>query len=179
MNHFLVALALVSSMQRSPPDPRAAASQAAVQAFNEACVQGQFRLTPDRGRILKKGDEPGFADVLSSWEPTQYITIELNYPPRTYLVSANFGNLQPHSLVSQCMLISGSITKHDAMAALMATAPGVLPVIAYIPDMYLPEWTIDLPKKGYRSRMYIREGGSIVLEVGMYKTPAQQPATKP
>lgn len=34
--------------------------------------------------------------------------------------------------------------------------------------MYLPEWTIDLPKLGYRKRMRFRSDGSILLEVAIY-----------
>lgn len=177
MNHLLVALAAVSSMQQTAPTAAEAASQAAVQAFNEACVQGQLRLSPERGRILKKNEETDFTDVLSTWQPVSHVTVQLNYPPQTYLVFAKFGHLTSHSVASECMLISASVSKQDAMAALMATAPEVRPVITYIPIMYLPEWTIDQPKKGFESLMRIREGGSIILEVRMYNQPDQKSAT--
>ena len=173
MNQLLVALAFLSSMEQPALTPKEAASEAAVQAFTEACVQGQLRLSPERGRILTEKEETEFTDVLSTWQPVQHITVKLNYPPQTYLVIAHFGHLQRHSIANECMVISGSLTKHDAMAALMATAPGVTPVITYVPIMYLPEWTIDLPKKGFQSRMWIREGGSIILEVRMYNSDAK------
>lgn len=168
MNQLLVALAFIYSAQQSPLTPVEAASQAAVQAFTDACVQGQLKLSPERGRILTEKEETEFTDVLSTWQPVQHITVKLNYPPQTYIVIAHFGHLQSHSIASECMLISGSVTKHDAMAALMATAPGVTPVITYVPIMYLPEWIIDLPKRGFQSLIRIREGGSIILEVRMY-----------
>lgn len=173
-----LALALVPSVQPPPPSPVEAASQAAVQDFTEACVQGQFRLSPERGQILSKAEEVPFADVLSTWPQMQHMTVKLNYPPQTYLVFAHYGHLQSHSIASECVLVSGSITKHDAMATLMATAPGIDPIITYIPIMYLPEWTIDQPKKGFRSRMNIREGSSIILDVGMYNISDQKSGTK-
>jgi hypothetical protein len=65
------------------------------------------------------------------------------------------------------------------MAALMATAPGIDPILTYIPVMYLPEWIIDQPKKGYRSLMHIRDNGSIILDVGMYNSVPHASADKP
>lgn len=179
MNQLIFVLALAPSILPAPPTPVETASQAAVQAFNEACVQGQFKLSPERGRILTKEEDVPFANVLPTRPQTQHMTVKLAYPPQTYLVFAQYEHLQPHSIARECALVSGSITKHDAMAALMATAPGVNPEITYIPIMYLPEWTIDQPGKGFRSRMNLREGGSIILDVGMYNTGDQKSGTKP
>lgn len=168
MNHLLAALAFVSSMQQPPLSPRDAASQAAVQAFTEACIKGQFKLTPERGRIIKEYEETPFTAVLpSTWSKTRRVIVKLNYPPQTYLVFGDFGHLQPHSIASACILASGSIRKNDAIAALLATAPGTMPEPTNGPSME-HDLSIDQPEKGFRSRMEVRDDGSIILEVAMY-----------
>lgn len=166
MKHALIALVSLSAAPQSPPTPAEAASQAAVQAFNEACVQGQFRLSPERGRILKNSEETDFTDILFTSNMTRHDIVKLNYPPESYLIFAQWGHRQANSTTSECILLSRSITKHDAMAALMTTVPGEDPKVDY--QMIFPAWIIDQPKKGFFSRMYIKEGGTIVLEVGMY-----------
>ena len=181
---WLLALALGSSGQGTQLTPAEAASEAAVQIFQEACVQGQLKLTPDRGRILsdKETGANAFIDIDMlqwDWPKKSHVTVAFNYPPRTYLVTAEFGRLQSHSFASDCILISGSITKKDAMAALMRTAPDVTPLPTYLSQFYEPEWTIDQPKNGFRSLMEVREDDSIVLEVDMYNKSSQPSGKEP
>jgi hypothetical protein len=148
-----------------------AASAAAAQVFKQACVQGTLKLSPERGRILKEYELTDFTSVLRWGRPTKNKTvIKFNDPPATYLVFADYGKAQPKSIARECIVVSRVITLDDAMAALIGTAPDLEPRLTWISNMYLREWTIDAPRRGFRARMRVRDDRSILLDVGSYET---------
>ncbi|HWU92490.1 MAG TPA: hypothetical protein VN106_04500 [Sphingomicrobium sp.] len=172
----LLALALLS--QAAPPPDAEAASKAAVQVFEQGCVQGALKLSPGRARVLKDSEVPPFADVLDKSGLAKLVVVQMYYPPATYLVSGRYDHLQKHSIANQCVVISRVLNKVDAMTALMATAPKAKPVVTYHPVMYFPEWTIDQPKQGFMSRMRINDDNSILIEVATYNNGTPQAGPK-
>ena len=167
----LLAALAISSAQIEP----AAASMSAVQAFKDGCSQGSLKLSPSQGRVLQDGERrPDLVSVIGRYRTTSKPTvIKFNYPRSTYLIFAEYRDAQPRGIDRVCVLWSRAITKRDAMQALMETAPGIAPKQTWIPDMHLPEWTIDVPQLGYRTRMKIQRDESIFLEVANYRARAR------
>jgi hypothetical protein len=113
-------------------------------------------------------------DVLGRYRAgAKHTVVKLNHPQSTYLIFADYGDVQPGNTERRCVLVSRAVTQRDAMLALMQTAPGIAPKQTWVPDMHLPEWTIDLPRQGYRTRMRVRPDNSIILEVANYRARAQ------
>jgi hypothetical protein len=155
----------------------AAASAAAAAAFREGCEQGSLKLTPERGRVLKDSEAAEYVDALS-WgrAVTQRTVVVFTYPPSTYMAIAQFRDVQPKGIARICVLVSKVLTDADASRALIETTPEIPPRQTWVPDMLVPEWTVDVPKQGYRKRMAVRHDGSTLLEVATY---ASDPSTPP
>ena len=166
-------LSAVIAISLAQIEPAPTASMAAIQAFKEGCVQGSFKLSPSRGHVLGDGERrPDLVSVIGRYRTTSKPTvIKLNNPRSTYLIFAEYRDAQPRGIDRVCVLLSSSITQRDAMQALLDTAPGTTPKQTWVPDMHLPEWIIDVPRQGYRTRMKIKRDGSIFLEVANYRAP--------
>jgi len=171
MSAFL-ALALLAQLV---PHRSGDGSSVAIQAFREACVQGSLRLTPARGRILKDREITDFV-YLSDWGwPTSRRTVvKLAGARSSYLVIAEYKNLQPRSLARMCALVSADISKDEAAATYLDGLPEKVTTPMWWPNIYVPQWTSDHPELGYRKRLRFRSDGSIVLEVGMYPAAAAE-----
>jgi hypothetical protein len=154
-----------------------AVSAAAAEAFREGCERGELRLNPERGRILKDSEAGEFVDVLN-WgrAVAQRTVVKFTYPPSTFMIIAQFRNVQPKGVARVCVLVSKVLTDADASRALIETNPEIRPRQTWIPDVLVPEWTVDVPKQGYRKRMAVRRDGSTLLEVATY---ASDPNTPP
>jgi hypothetical protein len=148
----------------------------AVQAYREACIEGSFKLSPSRGRILRPSEHKYvFIDYLAVGESIAKRTIvKLNEPPKTYLIFTEYKQLQPRSIARTCALDSNSVSKREAMAAFLEGLPDKDLSPKWIPNMYLPVWNSDHPELGYRKLFRFRDDGSTVLEIGMYPTSAAQ-----
>jgi hypothetical protein len=146
-------------------------SQAAVRAFREGCTDGTLRLSSDRGMLVPEAKVPEYAKLnTGKWTNRRFIKFKI--PAETYLALGEAQHPQPRSLVTICRLVSRKITYEDGAKALVETAPEISPRQTWIPSMYLPEWIVDLPKRGYRKRLFMSEDGIVLLEVGMYRSPS-------
>ena len=164
----LTALILLvqAAATRAPPN-------SALEAYREACIEGSFKLSPSRGRVLKPGEPYNFIDYLAFGESIAHRTIvKLNDPPSTYLLFTEYKQLQPRSMARTCALDSNSVSKRDAMGAFLSGLPDKDVSPRWIPDMYEPIWKSDHPELGYAKLFRFREDGSTVLEIGMYPSSA-------
>ena len=164
---FVLPPPLPDDVARTPV--QAAASQAVVEAFHEACETGQLRLPYTRGRILSESEVPPIADVLPYFRsPKSRRVVQFSYPPKTWLVLAEFERVTWRSIVRTCTIVSKAITTSDASRALTWNIEKGEPRSRWIPNMYFNEWTYDRPDLGYRKRMRIRDDKSVLIEVAMY-----------
>jgi len=169
----LVALALLAQVASAPSG---AATGSAIQAYREACIEGSFKFSTSRGRILDPSEHSySFIDYLAAGESIAKRTIvKLNDPPKTYLIFTEYNQLQPRSIERTCVLDSGSVSKREAIGAFLEGLPDKDLSPRWIPNMYEPIWNADHPELGYRKLFRFRDDGSTVLEIGMYPTsPAQ------
>jgi hypothetical protein len=155
-----------------------AAPSPAIEAFRQACIEGSFKLSPSRGRVLKPGEPYNFIDYLAFPESIAHRTIvKLSEPPSTYLILTEYKQLQPRSIARTCALDSNSVSKREAMGAFLDGLPDKNLSPKWIPDMYEPIWTADHPELGYSKLFRYRDDGSTVLEIGMYPASADQMTT--
>lgn len=170
-------LAPLLPLLAAPAAPDAnAASAAAAEAFREGCQNGSLKLTPARGRILKDKEVGEFTQVLDWGRPFAHRTVvKFTYPPSTYMIFADYKDLQPKGFSRVCILVSKVLTDRDASRALTETTPDITPRQTWIPDMRIPEWIVDVPQQGYRKRMAVRDDGSTLLEVATYTAAAEAP----
>jgi hypothetical protein len=168
----LAAFALLAPAASAP----VAAASPAVQAYREACVEGSFKLSPSRGRIISPSEHKyNFIDYLAAGQSIAKRTIvKLNEPPKTYLIFTEYKQLQPGSIARTCALDSNSVSKRQAMAVFLEGLPDKNLSPKWIPNMYEPIWNADHPELGYRKLFRFRDDGSTVLEIGMYPTSAAQ-----
>jgi hypothetical protein len=170
-------LALAAALAAEPE--KGAASAAAADAFREGCERGALRLTPDRGRVLKESEIGEFVDVLHWGRAVARRTVvKFTYPPSTYMVVAEFKDVQPKGVAKVCILISKILTDADASRALVETTPDIPPRQTWVPDVMVPEWIVDVPKQGYRKRMAVRHDGSTLLEVATYASAASSSSSQ-
>jgi hypothetical protein len=165
-------LALSLFMQAQSPQPVVAARNPAIEAFQEACIEGSLKLSPSRGRVLKESEITTFMDVFD-WDrgTSRRVVVKLNYVPSTYLVFADYKHLQRNSIASSCTLVSGAVSHEEAAAAFLRGLPDSDdPQPKWWPNMHIPLWTADHPQLGYRKRLRFRDDGSILLQVGTYPT---------
>jgi hypothetical protein len=169
------AVAAFALLMQAAPAPVAAANSA-IKAFREACIEGSFKLSPSRGRILTPREHNYvFYDYLAWGQTVANRTIvKLNNPPKTYLIFIEYKQLQPKSIARTCALDSNSVSKREAMGAFLEGLPDKDVSPQWIPDMYLPVWNSDHPELGYRKLFRFRDDGSVVLEIGMYPAAATQ-----
>ena len=155
--------------------PPVAPVSSAIQAYREACVEGSFKLSPERGRVLKPSEPYNFLDYLAFAESISHRTIvKLKEPPSTYLILTEYKQLQPQSIARTCALDSSSVSKREAMGAFLEGLPDKDLSPRWIPDMYEPIWTAHHPELGYSKLFRYRDDGSTVLEIGMYPASAAQ-----
>jgi hypothetical protein len=166
---MIAAVALFLAQASAQPLP-VGESGAVVELFRAACTRGQLRLS-NGARTIKEKDLPHYANVLNSWTKwTNQTFVEFKYPATTYVVLADLQNPQPKSIARRCMVVSRKLTQRDAVYALVESTPDVEPRQTWVPAMHLPEWTIDLPKEGYRKSLYFGRDGTTYLELGTYKS---------
>ena len=151
--------------------PSGSGNNVAIRAFREACVEGSLKLSPDRGRILRKREITEFVDI-SDWggATARRTVIKLNGAPSSYIVVTEYKGLQPKSIARSCALVSHDVSKDEAAAAYFEG----LPEKETAPMWWPPQWTSDHPELGYRKHLRFRGDGTIVLEVGMYPGAAAQ-----
>ena len=168
---FLAVAALGSWPAGSAPkgSEAAAASAAAAEAFREGCERGSLRLTPERGRVLKDSEAAELVDGLH-WgrAVAQRTAVQFTDPPSTYMIIAQYRDVQPKGIARVCVVVSKVLTDADASRALIETTPEIPPRQTWVPDMLIPEWTVDVPKQGYRKRMAVGHDGWTSLEVANY-----------
>jgi hypothetical protein len=144
-------------------------SLAAINIFREACTLGEINLRKSGGRIVSEKDVPKHTAVSYTALISKRTFIEFAKPRSTYLILTEFKHVQPRGIANTCAVVSYIISRSDAAQALVETTPDVKPKQTWIPAMYLPEWTVDLPKRGFRKSLWFRDNGWMVLEVAMYK----------
>ncbi|MFL6863296.1 MAG: hypothetical protein ACJ8DZ_09875 [Allosphingosinicella sp.] len=154
-------------------------SAAAAEAFREGCERGALRLTPERGRILKDTEVGEFTQVLD-WGRrfAKRTVVKFTHPRSTYMIIAEYDELQPKGFSRVCVLVSKILSDRDASRALIESTPEIRPLQTWIPDMHVPEWILDVPKQGYRKRMAVRDDGSILLEVATYAVDPSTPSSQ-
>jgi len=89
-----------------------------------------------------------------------------------------FRDVQPKGIARLCVLVSKVLTDADASRALIETSPEIRPRQTWVPDMLLPEWTVDVPKQGYRKRMAVGRDGWTSLEVATYASDPSPPQAR-
>jgi hypothetical protein len=178
LSHFLLVAALGSWPAGSAPkgSKAQAVSAAAAEAFREGCERGALKLTPERGRVLKDSEAGEFVNGFS-WGRVvaERTVIQFTYPPSTYMAILQFRDVQPKGIARLCVLVSKVLTDEDASRALIETTPEIRPRQTWVPDMLIPEWTVDVPKQGYRKRMAVGRDGWTSLEVATYASPPSTP----
>ena len=138
-------------------------------------MQGSLKLTPARGRILKKREITDFL-YLSDWgRPTgERTVVKLSDGPSSYIVFVEYKNLQRNSIARVCALVSGDVSKVEAAAAFLEGLPDKETPPLWWPNIRIPQWTSDHPELGFRKLLRFRSDGSTVLQVGMYPAAAQK-----
>jgi len=176
MSAFLALSLLIQAV----PHRSGAGNDVAIRAFREACVEGSLRLSPARGRVLKNREITNFV-YLSDWgrATRRRTVVKLSQASSSYIVIAEYKNLQPKSIARLCALVSGDVSKEQAAAVYLEGLPEKAGPPAWWPNIRVPQWTADHPELGYRKRLRFRSDGSIILEVGMYPAAAaEMTATK-
>ena len=164
---FALPTALPDDVARTPVE--ALASQAVVNVFHEGCETGELHLPASRGRMLRESEFPPIADVLPFLRKSlNHKVIKFIFPPKTYLVLADFQAVTKRSVVRTCTVVSKAITTSDASRALTWNIGKGEARAGCIPNMYRREWTYDRPDDGYRKRMRIRDDKSVLIEVANY-----------
>ena len=163
---IVATLALLIQAVLHPSGP---GNDVAIRAFREACVQGSLRLSADRGRLLRKSEITDFVYISDFGRgKARRTVVKLNGAPSSYIVVAEYKDLQPKSIARSCALVSHDVSKADALGAYLDGLPDkVTP-----PMFWPPQWMSDHPELGYRKRLRFRGDGTAILEVGMYPTAA-------
>jgi len=99
--------------------------------------------------------------------------VKLSDAPHSYIVLAEYKNLQP-SIARSCALVSSDVSKKEAVAAYLEGLPDSEATPLWWPNVRVPQWISDHPQLGYRKLLRFRSDGSIVLEVGMYPAAAAE-----
>ena len=160
---MFVLLSLVASVI----EPVSAAS--VLDVYREACVDGEFQLTPDRGK-LEESIKPG-ASVFNFPDgppgPDHTISVSMKNPPDTYVVIERFDSPKA-KFESICRVTSRHWAEKDAQLAFIAgtTKPKILdtrdgghPYEPYI---------IDQPGNGVRKKLFVHEPW-VAVETGVYR----------
>jgi len=149
--------------------PSGSGNDVAIRAFREACVEGALKLSPDRGRVLRKREITDFVYMPDFGRAKHRTVVKLNGAPSSYIVVTEYKDLQPKSIARSCALVSHDVSKAEALGAYLDGLPDKVTPAMYWP----PQWTSDHPELGYRKRLRFRGDGTAVLEVGMYRAAAE------
>ena len=167
----LLALALVgqATLAATPLD------NPVLRAFNEACVEGTFALSPLRAKVVPERELHHFIDFVAGAQSIDKRTvIKLAGVRSSYLVITEFRHLQPHSIARTCAIDSRAVSKQEAMASYIHNLPEAEIRRDWVPNMYEDKWTADHPELGYQKQLRFRDDGSIVLEIGTYSAAGVQ-----
>lgn len=149
--------------------PADAASSRALALFREACLRGQVGLGEYGGVEIKRSTAPrhvrGHFNFGSRLADTKFVKI--SDPPATYLVSTRFTK-QETRRQSQCAVISESLILSDALEEIARDDPDGRVIQKYSPDMYAPQWDIEVPEKGYAKRVRNWKAKWVEIEVFRY-----------
>ena len=170
----MFAILAIAALLPDAAQHHTAGENPAIQAFKDACVDGSFKLSPERGRILDEREMAYFMDTsdMAGRVKSHQMVVKLNGLSSSYLIFIEYKNSQPGSVARSCELVSKSVSEREAMAAFLDGLPDKNVSPTWIPDMYLPVWTADHPELGYVKELRTRGHHGITLEVGLYPAAA-------
>jgi hypothetical protein len=159
-------LAMAAADPRPPRGPVA-------QLYREACVQGEFRLNPKKGAIVRWRDLPEVVSFLRASNPQAERTtyIKMTYPPSTYLLITRYEDPKPGRYASECIVASRSIGFEEAMRTLLEGTGKSEATRSIYGGQW---WDVHAQQQGYRKSLYLREFGFIVLKTTVF-APDERP----
>jgi hypothetical protein len=161
----MLSLLLASVLAGLPP------SQAAATAYEMACNKGELRLDPSEAKVTKsKGGEQSY-QVREWGYPQSVTTIDLTYPPYTTIDIATYDAKDPKQIASACVMYTKSMTREDAIRALLADAPDGKVGRDLNPARWNTPFEMDRPQQGYRKDLKFDENNLVIIQTDMYKAP--------
>jgi hypothetical protein len=165
----LLALAIIGQVASAakPENP-------AITAFREACVEGSFHLTPERGKIVSEREYGNPTDILAGAESIANRTIiKLADAPNSHLLITEYQHLKQGSIARTCLLVSKAVPKTEGMAAFLQGLPDKNIASGFNSFLGLPVWTANHPELGYL-KLFSFAHDTAILEVGMYPAASEQ-----
>lgn len=152
-------------------------SQMAIAAFREACIYGEFKLTPNRGKLLGDADAAILAKHLfgDAVLPSERTGIRLVDPPNTFIIIGHYSPQQHTKYTSRCAIHSGAISKADAFAEISRDGIKAVPIRKYLPDFYFNEWAMPLKYPNSVKYMHLFDSGWIDIEIRQTVKPTIEP----
>jgi hypothetical protein len=156
--YFVAALAGAST-----PDP------SVLDVYREACIDGQFQVTPDRGTVVERKRPPlgvfNFPDGPPGPDHTTYIG--LKKPADTFVVIEQFESPKA-KFESICRVTSRHWIEKDAQLAFIAGTSNPKVVDTRDPGHPYEPFIIDQPANGVRKKLFVHDPW-VAVETGVYR----------
>ena len=164
------AVAALLALAEANADARAA-SLAAAQLYEKACVEGQFKLDRKQGSLVKPEEIPYYVrgPSYSFRKVEQGLYVKMLDPPRTYLQIITYSNPKPGSEASECTLSSLALNFDDAVDMFNKNAEALAVYENNVGD--IKSWVIDVPQRGYKKYLAKWPRGWVILQTIMYQKP--------
>ncbi len=170
----MIPLAALLIQAAAPESVDEAGSKAVVQIFRDACTRGEVRVPADRAHLLSDDDAATYSGFFGIRQTKRITVIKFDDPRSTYVIFADYKNNQPKSIGRRCIVVSPILTLDDALRAMVWTAPDLEPQRQWVPNMYKDIWTIDAPKRGFKSTVSVLSDRSVRIEIGTYASALNQ-----
>jgi hypothetical protein len=145
------------------------ASEAVLKLYRDACVVGEFQLTPQNGEVVEGARMPGIALDFDTIEPTKVLYVRMKEPADTDVVIEQFDGEAKAKFHSICRVASRSWGEREAR---MAFVDGIVgkPKVMDLRDGGHPfePYEIDQPKAGLRKRLMVHDDW-VMVETAIYK----------
>jgi hypothetical protein len=145
------------------------ASEAVLKLYRDACVVGEFQLTPQNGELVEGARMPSIALDFETVVPTKVLYIRMKEPADTDVVIEQFDGVPKAKFQSICRVASRSWAEREARMAFVDGVEGKFTVMD-LRDAGHPfePYEIDQPKTGLRKRLTIHDDW-VVVETAIYK----------
>jgi hypothetical protein len=144
-------------------------SEAAFEVYRQACVDGVFQLTPERGELIDSRRMPDiilYSDFSARGRNLTYI--RMKKPPNTFLVIEKYDPDQKSKFESVCRVASREMTQKDVERAFFAGAPSQKYMDMRDSGHPFEPYVIDAPKAGFRKRLFVHDDW-VMIETAIYK----------
>ena len=149
-------------------------SQAVVDVYRQACVDGQLKLTPERGELIdisRMPDAIRYSDSLA--KPRKTLYIRMKEPSRAFVLIEQYVPGPWAKFETVCKVASRDLTEEDAQTAFFDGVAN--PKFTDNRDGGHPyePFEIDQPQNGLRKRLFVKREW-MVIETAIYWPAKQQ-----